>query len=89
LTEQMALQIGRDALTTTLLLAAPPLGLALMVGLAVSILQAVTQINEVTLTFVPKILAVFLSIAIFGPWMINTMVVYAQTLLVSLPMMAR
>jgi len=70
-TPQMVVAIGREALTVTLLVAAPMLGFGLIIGLIISIFQAVTQINEMTLTFVPKILAVALALLIFLPWMIN------------------
>ncbi len=89
MTEQAALQLFRDALTVTLLVAGPPLIFALAVGLVVSVLQAVTQINEITLSFVPKILAVFLSLAIFGPWMLNTILAYTTRVFDYLPMLAR
>lgn len=89
MTDQMVVEIGRNALTVTLLVAGPILGLALIVGLAVSILQAVTQINEATLTFVPKILAVFLVMAVFGPWMITMMVKYTMNILAFMPYMTR
>lgn len=71
MTPQMVVAIGREALTVTLLVAAPMLGFGLIIGLIISIFQAVTQINEMTLTFVPKILAVALALLIFLPWMIN------------------
>lgn len=63
--------IAREALYTVILLAMPMLGLALVVGLVVSIFQATTQIQEPTLTFIPKILAVIFAIIVFGPWMLN------------------
>jgi len=62
----------------TLLVAAPMLGFGLIVGLVISIFQAVTQINEMTLTFVPKILAVAAALLIFLPWIINTMVDFTR-----------
>jgi flagellar biosynthetic protein FliQ len=71
MTPQMVVSIGREALTVTLLVAAPMLIFGLIIGLIISIFQAITQINEMTLTFVPKILAVALSLLIFLPWMIN------------------
>jgi len=71
MTPQMVVAIGREALTVLLLIAAPMLGFGLVVGLIISIFQAVTQINEMTLTFVPKILAVAVALLIFLPWMIN------------------
>jgi len=70
-TPQMVVAIGREALTVTLLVATPMLAFGLVVGLVISIFQAVTQINEMTLTFVPKILAVAVALLIFLPWMIN------------------
>ncbi|MEW5794874.1 MAG: flagellar biosynthesis protein FliQ [Candidatus Zixiibacteriota bacterium] len=78
MTPQMVVEIGREALTVTLLVAAPMLGLGLVVGLIISIFQAVTQINEMTLTFVPKILAVAAALLIFLPWMINVMTDFAR-----------
>ena len=62
---------------------------ALLVGLVVSVFQALTQINEATLAFVPKILAVFAVIAVAGPWLINTMLSYTVSLFQLLPSMAR
>jgi flagellar biosynthetic protein FliQ len=89
MTEQLAIQFVRDALKMTILLAGPPLAFALIVGLVVSVLQAVTQINEVTLSFVPKILAVFVSLALFGPWMLNTILNYTATLFANLPALVK
>ncbi|MDX9856336.1 MAG: flagellar biosynthesis protein FliQ [candidate division Zixibacteria bacterium] len=71
MTPQMVVTIGREALMAVLMVSAPMLGFALVVGLAIAIFQAVTQINEMTLTFVPKILAVAAALLIFLPWMIN------------------
>ncbi|HEY8500890.1 MAG TPA: flagellar biosynthesis protein FliQ [Clostridia bacterium] len=71
--EQQVLDIARDAIFTLIKLASPLLGVALVVGLAISIFQATTQIQEQTLSFVPKIIAVFLAVFIFGPWMITTL----------------
>ena len=72
--QEVILDIIRDALTTTLLMAAPVLVVALVVGLAISIFQATTQIQEQTLTFVPKILCVFLVLIFAGSFMMNTLV---------------
>ncbi len=74
MTPEMVVDIGRQAVYTMLLVAAPMLGFALLVGLGISILQAVTQINEMTLTFVPKIIAVTVALAIFLPWIIRVIV---------------
>lgn len=68
MTDQMVVSIARDAVLTILLVAGPALGIGMLVGLLVSIFQATTQIQEQTLTFIPKIIAVLVSIVIFGPW---------------------
>ncbi len=67
-----AIHIARQSMMIILLLAAPMLGFGLIVGLVVSILQAVTQVNEMTLTFIPKIVAVLLAFALFLPWLMRT-----------------
>jgi len=85
MTPQMVVEIGREALTVTLLIAAPMLGFGLVVGLVISIFQAVTQINEVTLTFVPKILAVATALLIFLPWIINTMTDFTRHMFALIP----
>lgn len=68
------IDIGRTALTTVLLLAAPMLLVGMTVGLIISIFQAATQINEQTMTFVPKIVAVMLTLLFFGPWLLHTVI---------------
>ena len=68
-----------------LLIAAPMLGLGLAVGLLVSVFQATTSIQEQTLAFIPKIVAVFVAILIFGPWMLRLMVDYVTTVFNNLP----
>lgn len=70
-----------QALYTVLKISAPMLGIGLIVGLLVSIFQATTQIQEQTLAFVPKIIAVFLAILIFGPWMLNVMLDFTSNVL--------
>jgi flagellar biosynthesis protein FliQ len=89
MSELLVIDLGRNAITLTLLLSAPMLGVALLVGLLVGIVQALTQINEVTLSFVPKILAVFAALAVAGPWLISTMLSYTVGLFNSLPSMVR
>ncbi len=71
MTPQLVVSIGREALMLTLMLAGPMLAFALVVGITIALFQAVTQIQEMTLTFVPKILAVAGALLIFLPWMIN------------------
>lgn len=84
-----AVELGRDALLMVMMVAAPMLGLGLLVGLLVSIFQATTQIQEQTLAFVPKIIAVFVAILIFGPWMLRMLLDYTRQLLLLLPQLAR
>ena len=71
MTPQMVVSIGREALILTIMLAGPMLAFALVIGVTIALFQAVTQIQEMTLTFVPKILAVAAAMLIFLPWMIN------------------
>lgn len=73
-------QLGRDALYMVMLVSAPMLGLGLIVGVIISIFQATTQIQEQTLAFIPKIIAVFVAVLLFGPWMLNLMVGYTREL---------
>ena len=77
--------VGRHALEMTLMLAAPLLLTALAVGLIVGIFQAATQINEMTLSFIPKLLAMAAVLALTGPWMIRQLVEYARNLIESIP----
>jgi flagellar biosynthetic protein FliQ len=77
--------IGQQALLTMLLVAAPMLLVALVVGLLVSIFQAATQINEMTLSFIPKLIAVFVTLVIAGPWMTAVLVDYIRRLFASIP----
>ena len=81
MTETAVIALGRDALLTALLVAGPMLGLGLIVGLIISIFQATTQIQEQTLTFVPKIVAVLVAGLLFGPWMLRTMIEFSERLL--------
>jgi flagellar biosynthesis protein FliQ len=85
MTPQMVISIGREALMVTLMVAAPMLIMGLIVGLVISIFQAVTQINEMTLTIVPKILAVGLALLIFLPWMINMMTDFTRHMFSLIP----
>lgn len=80
MTPELALDVCRRAIQTILMCAAPMLIVGLLVGLLVSIFQAATQINEQTLTFVPKIVAVFLTMIIFGPWLIKVLVMFTTGL---------
>jgi flagellar biosynthetic protein FliQ len=80
-----AINIARQAMLIAFLIAAPMLGFGLFVGLIVSIFQAVTQINEMTLTFVPKIIAVALAFALFLPWIMRLLVDFTIQLIQSFP----
>ena len=81
MTETEVIALGRDALLTVLLVAGPMIGLGLVVGLIVSIFQATTQIQEQTLTFVPKIVAVLVAGMLFGPWMLRTLTDFSVRLI--------
>jgi flagellar biosynthetic protein FliQ len=81
--------IGRGALEMTLVLAGPVLLFGLVAGLLVSVFQAMTQINEITLTFIPKIAASIVALLLFGPWMLTRLVAYTTTLFQSLPAYVR
>lgn len=81
----LVIQLGQEALMIVLLVSAPMLGLGLIVGLAVSVFQATTSIQEQTLAFIPKIIAVFVAILIFGPWMLRIMVEYCRNVFMNLP----
>ena len=89
MSSDMAIQIGRDALLMVMMISAPMLGLALFVGIAVSIFQATTQIQEQTLAFVPKIIAVFVAVLLFGPWMLSLVVNYTREIFMNIPQLIR
>jgi flagellar biosynthetic protein FliQ len=79
----------RETITVTLALALPLLGVSLVVGLTVSLFQAVTQISEMTLTFVPKLLGIFAVLVLLGPWMLHKMLAFTQGLFALIPQMVR
>ena len=85
MTSQMVLTFGRDALMLLLMISLPVLGVVLSVGLLVSIFQAVTQVHEATLAFVPKLLAAVAVFAVAGPWMLSTLVDYIRRTIESIP----
>ncbi|MCL6648243.1 MAG: flagellar biosynthesis protein FliQ [Chloroflexi bacterium] len=89
MSDALVLQAGREALQLTLLIGGPVLLVGLLVGVVVSIFQAATQVNEMTLAYVPKILAVFATVALLGPWMVATLVSYTSGLLARLPELVR
>ncbi|WP_447603095.1 flagellar biosynthesis protein FliQ [Nitrospira sp. Nam80] len=86
MTPEIVTEIGRQAIETTLLVSAPMLGLSLVVGLLVSIFQAMTQINEATLSFVPKVIAVFGAVLMFLPWMMGVLIAFMTQLITNIPL---
>ena len=85
MTPESVITIGQHALYTTLIIAAPMLLAVLAVGLVVGMLQAATQINEMTLSFIPKLLALAVVLIGAGPWMLRTMIDYTRALFTDLP----
>jgi flagellar biosynthesis protein FliQ len=85
MTPEAVLTFGRQAMELLLLVAAPVLLVALAVGLTVSLFQAVTQINEATLSFLPKLVAIVIALMVAGPWMMSTLVEYLQRVITSIP----
>lgn len=85
MTPESVMALGVEAMKIALALAAPLLLAALVSGLIVSLLQAATQINEMTLSFIPKIVAVFATLVIAGPWMLSLILDYMRNLFTSLP----
>ena len=82
---ETVLDVGRDALWMTVMLAGPLLGAALAVGLLIGIFQAATQIQEMTLSFIPKLLALVVALFIAGPWMIQVLVTFSMRLITGIP----
>lgn len=87
MTPEQVMTIGRHAMQITLMIAVPMLLVALVIGLLVSIFQAATQINEMTLSFIPKLIGVFLVMDLAGPWMLSILSDYFRELFMSIPSM--
>lgn len=85
MTPEAVLTLGQDALGVMLAVGAPLLVTALAVGLVISVLQAATQINEMTLSFIPKLIAIVAALIVAGPWMLETLVDYTRRLFESIP----
>ncbi len=85
MTQQFVINLGREVFFTATLVAAPMLLAGLVVGVAISILQTATSIQEQTLTFIPKILAVAAALILFFPWMMNTLLTFTTDLLTNIP----
>ena len=85
MTPESVIHFGQHALYIAMLVGAPLLLTALVVGLVVGMFQAATQINEMTLSFIPKLLAIFLALVLAGPWMVNLMVDFTRQLISGIP----
>lgn len=85
MTPESVMAIGRHAIEITLMIAAPMLLTALVIGLTVSIFQAATQINEQTLSFIPKLVGIFLALIVAGPWMLSVLLDYMRGVFTSIP----
>ncbi|HPV31480.1 MAG TPA: flagellar biosynthesis protein FliQ [Methylotenera sp.] len=88
MTPESVMSLGGEAMQITLMVAAPILLTVLIIGLVVSIFQAATQINEQTLSYIPKLVGVFVALIFTGPWMLTTMVDYMHRVFTSIPAMA-
>ena len=86
---EQVIHVGRQAVETVLLTAATMLIAAMVIGLLISIFQAATQINEQTMTFIPKIVAVFVTLLIFGPWIIELLVTFTTGILAQIATIGR
>lgn len=85
MTPESVMTMGRTAMEITLMVSAPLLLVALIIGLLISIFQAATQINEATLSFIPKLIGVFVALVLAGPWMLSTMLDYMRGVFTSIP----
>jgi flagellar biosynthetic protein FliQ len=85
MTPESVMTMGRNAMEITLMVSAPLLLVALVIGLIISIFQAATQINEATLSFIPKLIGVFVALVVAGPWMLSTMLDYMRQVFTSIP----
>ena len=87
MTPESVMTMGRTAMEITLLVSAPLLLIALVIGLVVSIFQAATKINEATLSFIPKLVGVFIALVVAGPWMLSVMLDYMRQVFTGIPNM--
>ena len=85
MTPESVMTMGRNAMEITLMVAAPMLLVALIIGLIISIFQAATQINEATLSFIPKLVGVFIALVLAGPWMLSVMLEYVRGVFTGIP----
>lgn len=84
--QSVVIDVAQEAIKVVLMISAPILGLGLLVGLLVSIIQATTQIQESTLSFIPKVITIAMTLLIFGPWMMNLMYEFTVNLFENIPM---
>jgi len=89
MTPEFVIAFAKQAIILTILLSMPMLGLGLIAGLTISVFQAVTQIQEMTLTFVPKILAVFIGLLFAAPWMMEKLMAFTTNIITNIPMYIR
>lgn len=87
MTPESVMTLGRHAIEVTIMVAAPMLLVALGIGLIVSIFQAATQINETTLSFIPKLIGIFAALVIAGPWMLTVMLDYMREMFTNIPLL--
>ena len=85
MTPESVMTMGRTAMEVTLMVSAPLLLVALIIGLIVSIFQAATQINEATLSFIPKLVGIFVALIVAGPWMLSVMLDYMRQVFTGIP----
>lgn len=89
MTPEFVVSFIKEAIILTILISMPMLGVGLIVGVAISIFQAVTSIQEMTLIFVPKIIAVFLALLLFAPWMLDKITIFTSRILINIPIYIR
>ena len=87
MTPESVMTMGKHAMEVTLMVAAPLLLVALVVGLVISIFQAATQINEQTLSFIPKLVGIFVALVVAGPWMLSVMLDYMRQVFSGIPLL--
>ncbi len=85
MTPESVMTMGRNAMEVTLMVSAPLLLVALIIGLIISIFQAATQINEATLSFIPKLVGIFVALVVAGPWMLSVMLDYMRQVFTGIP----
>ena len=89
MTPEFVVNFAKEAIMLTIIVSMPMLGLGLIVGLTVSVFQAVTSVQEMTLSFIPKILAVFLGLLFFAPWMLEKLMTFTQKIIANIPLYIR